>query len=133
MQLTDFVRDVPEDVWTVFEPLLPVVAWKGNGRKPKSNRQCLHALFYVLVSGISWRLLPVCFPSYKTVQRRLKVWLRLKVFRSAWEQLADRYQQLHGINWDQLLLDGSKKPSKKGVTRRGHLQLIAASAVLPCT
>jgi transposase len=133
MQLTDFVRDVPEDVWVVFEPLLPPVVWQGNGRKPKSNRRCLHALFYVLVTGIAWRMLPLCFPSYKTVQRRLKVWLRLAVFRTAWEQLAQRYQQFHGINWDQLLIDGSKKPSKKGVTRRGPAQLIAASAALPCT
>ena len=133
MQLTDFARDLPEDVWTLFEPLLPPVVWKGNGRKPKSNRHCLHAVFYVLVSGIAWRMLPVCFPSYKTAQRRLKRWLSLAVFRTAWEQLGQRYQQLHGINWDQLLLDGSKKPSKKGVTRRGHLRLIVASAAQPCT
>jgi transposase len=119
MQLTDFVRDVPDDVWAVFEPLLPPVVWKGNGRKPKGNRQCLHALFYVLVTGIAWRMLPVCFPSYKTVQRRLKIWLRLAVFRTAWEQLGERYQQLQGINWDQLLLDGSKKPSKKGGDETG--------------
>jgi transposase len=133
MQLTDFVRDVPEDVWAVFEPLLPPVVWQGNGRKPKGNRLCLHALFYVLVSGIGWRMLPLCFPSYKTVHRRLKIWLRLAVFRTAWEQLAQRYQELQGINWDQILLDGSKKPSKKGVTRRVPARSIAASAVLPCT
>ena len=133
MQLTDFVRDLPEEVWTVFEPLLPPVVWQGNGRKPKGNRQCLHALFYVLVAGIAWRMLPVCFPSYKTVQRRLKRWLHLAVFRTAWEQLGARYQQLQGINWDQILLDGSKKPSKKGALRRGLVRLIAASAVLPCT
>ena len=133
MQVTDFVRDVPEDVWTVFAPLLPPVVWQGNGRKPKSNRQCLHALFYVLVTGIAWRMLPVCFPSYKTVQRRLKRWLRLAVFRTAWEQLGERYQQLQGINWDQILLDGSKKPSKKGATRRGPARSIVPSAALPCT
>ena len=75
MQLTDFVRDVPDDVWAVFEPILPPVVWKGNGRKPKGNRECLHGLFYVLVSGIAWEMLPVCFPSYKTIQRRLKRWL----------------------------------------------------------
>ena len=133
MQLTDFVRDVPEDVWAVFEPLLPPVVWQRNGRKPKGNRQCLHALFYVLVTGIAWRMLPVCFPSYKTVQRRLKRWLHLAVFRTAWEQLGERYQQLQGINWDQILLDGSKKPSKKGVTRQGPVPSIAASAAQPCT
>ena len=86
-------------------------------RKPKGNRECLHGLFYVLVSGIAWEMLPVCFPSYKTIQRRLKGWLQLDVFHAAWKQLAQRYERLHGINWDQILLDGSKKPSKKGVKR----------------
>ncbi len=133
MKLTDFVRDVPNDVWAVFEPILPPAVWKGNGRKPKSNRECLHALLYVLVSGIAWEMLPVCFPSYKTVQRRLKRWLNLDVFHTAWKQLAQRYEQLHGINWDQILLDGSKKPSKKGVKRRGLRPSIAPSAAQRCT
>ncbi len=117
MQLTDFVRDVPDDVWAVFEPILPPVVWKGNGRKPKTNRQGLHGQLYVLVSGIAWEMLPACFPSYKTIQRRLKRWLQLEVFHTAWGQLARRYERLYGINWDQVLLDGSKKPSKKGVKR----------------
>ena len=133
MQLTDFVKDVPDDVWAVFEPILPPIVWKGNGRKPKGNRHCFHALLYLLIAGISWELLPKCFPSYKTVQRRLKRWLALECFHTAWQQLAQRYQQLHGINWDQVLLDGSKKPSKKGVKPRGRLPWIAVSVVLPST
>src|SRR5215470_1490027 len=133
MKLTDFVADVPEDVWAVFEPVLPAVVWKGTGRKPKSNRACLHALLYVLIAGIGWELLPKCFPSYKTVQRRLKRWLALDCFHTAWQQLAQHYVQLHGINWDQVLLDGSKKPSKKGVRAQGHRRWIAVSLVLPST
>lgn len=119
MQLTDFVRGVPDDVWAIFEPILPPVVWQGNGRKPLSNRDCLHGLLYVLVTGIGWEYLPPGFPSYKTIQRRLARWLAHACFQTAWRQLAERYQQLHGINWDQVLLDGSKKPSKKGANRRG--------------
>jgi transposase len=133
MKLTDFVADVPDDVWAVFEPVLPAVVWKGTGRKPKSNHACLHALLYVLIAGIGWELLPKCFPSYKTVQRRLKRWLALDCFHTAWQQLAQRYVQLHGINWDQVLLDGSKKPSKKGVKTQGHRRWIVVSPVLPST
>ena len=129
MKLTDFVADVPEDVWAVFEPILPPVVWQGVGRKPKSNRVCLHALLYVLIAGIGWELLPKGFPSYKTVQRRLRRWLALDCFHTAWQQLAQRYVRLHGINWDQVLLDGSKKPSKKGVKTPGRLPWIAVSPV----
>jgi transposase len=128
MKLTDFARHLPEEVWHLFEPLLPPVVWCGNGRPPASNSDCLHAVFYVLVSGIAWRMLPTGFPSYKTVQRRLKVWLQCDAFRTAWQQLAHRYEALQGINWDQLLLDGSKKPSKKGANRPAPAPSIAASA-----
>ena len=131
MQLTDFVHDVPDDVWAVFEAILPPVVWKGNGRKPKGNRECLHALLYLLVAGIGWEFLPKGLPSYKTVQRRLKRWLALDCFHTAWQQLAERYARLHGINWDQVLLDGSKKPSKKGAPTRGRRPSIVVSVVLP--
>jgi transposase len=133
MQLTDFARQLPEEVWELFQPLLPPVVWCGNGRPPASNYDCLHAVFYILVSGIAWRMLPKGFPSYKTVQRRLKVWLQRDTFRTAWQQLAQRYEALHGINWDQLLLDGAKKPAKKGANRRGRVQWIVVNVAPPCT
>ena len=118
MQLTAIARRLPEEVGTIFELILPPVVWCGNGRPPKGNRECFHALLYVLVSGLSWEMLPRGFPWDKTVRRRLKRWLERDAFRTAWRQLAERYERLHGINWDQILLDGSKKPSKRGVSRR---------------
>jgi len=133
MKLTDFVRDVPDDVWAVFEPILPAVVWKGNGRKPKGNRECLHGLFYLLISGIGWEMLPACFPSYKTVQRRLKLWLELDCFHAAWTHLAARYERLRGINWDKVLLDGSKKPAKKGAKTPARVPSIVVSVVRPST
>jgi transposase len=128
MQLTDFARKVPEDVWTRFAPLLPPVGWCGNGCRPFDNRECLPAVLYVLVTGIGWRRLPAGFPSYKTVHRRLKVWLALEAFRSAWSHLAQRYEALQGINWDEVVLDGSKKPAKKGGSKRVPAPWIAANA-----
>src|SRR5207245_11113605 len=52
MHLTDFARKVPDDVWTLFEPILPPVVWCGNGCPPYDNRECLHAVLYVLVMGM---------------------------------------------------------------------------------
>ena len=110
MELKDIAGGVPAEIWTVFEPILPPVVWCGNGRPPNGHRECFHAPLYVLVSGIPWEMLPRSFPSYKTVQRRLKGWLERDAFRTAWRRLAQRYERLHGINWDQVLLDGSTKP-----------------------
>jgi transposase len=133
MQLTDFVKGVPDDVWAAFEPVLPAVVYQGTGRKPYANRACLHALLYVLITGIGWEFVPPGLPSYKTVQRRLRRWLELDCFHTAWQQLAQRYVRLHGINWDQVLLDGSKKPAKKGAPTPGRLPWIAVSPARPST
>ena len=40
MQLKDIARCLPEEIWTLFEPILPARIWCGNGRPPKSNRDC---------------------------------------------------------------------------------------------
>jgi transposase len=133
MQGTDFVANVPDDVWALFEPTLPNVVWKGVGRKPTSNRLCVHALLDVLITGMGWEYRPKGFPSYKTVQRRLQPWLSLDCFHTAWQQRAQRYVRLHSINGDQVLRDSSTKPSKTGVKTPGRLLWIVVSPVQPST
>lgn len=132
MRLTDFVRGVPEEVWEVCAPILPPVVWCGNGWPPYDNRECLHAALYVLVTGSGWQMLPQGFPSSKTVQRRLKVWLAQDAFRRAWQQLAQRYETRYGINWDEVRLDGSKKPAKKGASRLARVPWIGLSVGRHC-
>jgi transposase len=107
-------RHLPDELWRAFEPALPPVIWCGNGRPPKSNRECLHAAIFILISGTPWKLMPPGFPSYKTVQTRLKHWLESDAFRRVWCKCAASYQRRRGINFDQLSIDGAKKPSKKG-------------------
>jgi len=118
MELKDIARKMPEEIWEVFEPLLPKVVWVGNGRPPCSNRDCLHGVLYVLVTGIPWEMMPKGFPSYKTCLSRFKAWLRLGVFQKAWQSLAERYDRLKGINCDQICIDSLKHPSKKGAKKR---------------
>jgi transposase len=132
MELKDIARGVPEEIGTLFEPILPPVVWCGNGRPPKGNRDCFPAVLSVLVSGIAWEWLPRGFPSDKTVQRRLKRWLQRDAFRTAWRQLAQRYEPLHGITWDQVLIDGSQKPSKKGVNRPAPRRSTGVNAARRC-
>jgi transposase len=76
MELKDIARCLPDDIGEIFEPLLPPVVWCGNGRPPASNKDCLHGMLYVLVSGSAWERLPLCWPSSKTSQCRLTRWLQ---------------------------------------------------------
>jgi transposase len=114
MKLSQIARRLPDGVWALFEPILPPVVYGGTGRKPASNHACLHGLLYVLITGIGWEYVPPCFPCGKTIQDRLRTWLALDCFHQAWQQMAERYEQVRGINWDKILIDGSKKPAKKG-------------------
>jgi transposase len=122
MRISDFARRLPDEVWAAFEAVLPPVVWCGNGCPPIDNRSCLHGLLYVLASGISWEMVPSCFPSGKTIQRRLKLWLAMDCFRQVWKQSAERYAELQGINWDKVLIDGSKHKAQKGGTRQAPVQ-----------
>jgi transposase len=114
MNLAQLALRMPDEVWALFEPILPRVVYAGTGRKSASNRDCLQGLLYVLITGIGWEFVPPCFPCGKTMQDRLRRWLRHECFHRAWQQMAQRYETLHGINWDKVLVDGSKKPAKKG-------------------
>jgi transposase len=114
MKLAKLALRLPDEVWALFEPILPPVVYAGTGRKPCSNHACLQGLLYVLITGIGWEYVPPCFPCADTIQQRLRLWLTHDCFHQAWQQMAQRYEQLHGINWDKVLLDGSKKPAKKG-------------------
>jgi transposase len=133
MRISDFARRLPDEVWAVFEPILPPKVWIGNGCPPIGNRECLHGLLYVLATGIAWEMVPPCFPSGKTIQRRLKIWLQLDCFRQAWTQLAHQYEELRGINWDKVLIDGSKHKAQKGGLLPVPARWIAPSAALAYT
>lgn len=132
-RLSDVARRLPDEVWSTFEPLLPPVPWKGNGRPPADNRACLHGVVYVLVSGVGWDLVPAGFPCGKTLKGRLRRWLALDCFRSAWAALAGDYARLRGVNWDKVLLDGAKHKAPKGGPRPARARSTGPSAGRPCT
>jgi transposase len=121
-------RRLPDEVWASFEPVLPPRVWCGNGRPPCDNRDCLHAVIYVGMTGISWKMLPPCFPRYKTVRSRLGQWLELDAFNRVWAGCVARYELLRGINFDQLSIDGSRKAAKKGEKQPVPARLIEESA-----
>lgn len=50
---------VPDELWTLVEPLLPPVPEKPfGGRPPVSNRAALGGILFVLKTGIPWAMLP---------------------------------------------------------------------------
>ena len=91
MNLAKLALRMPDEVWALFEPILPPVVYAGTGRKPCSNHACLQGLLYVLCTGIGWEYVPPCFPCGDTIQQRLRLWLQRDCFHQAWQQMAQRW------------------------------------------
>jgi transposase len=68
-----YSSDMTDTEWSFLEPLFPPRS--GLGRPPKwSRRAIMNGVFYVLRSGLPWRMLPGDFPPVSTVQRYFYAW-----------------------------------------------------------
>jgi transposase len=77
-----YPTDLTDTEWRVLEPYLR--APKGVGRPRRhSIREILHAIFYLLRSGCTWRLLPHDLPPWKTVYHYFRLWR----MHGLWERL----------------------------------------------
>lgn len=87
-----YPSNLTAEQWTFIAPYLPVA--KSGGRPRSTNLQAvLNAIFYVLCSGCSWRMLPGDFPAWQTVYsyfRRWKLdgtWIRIHRYLKDWIRL----------------------------------------------
>jgi putative transposase len=73
MERKPYPTDVTDEQWTLLEPLIPPPRLGGRPRKT-SLRQLVNAVFYLVRSGCSWRMLPRDFPPWKTVYNYFADW-----------------------------------------------------------
>src|SRR5438552_2240647 len=102
---------IPDLLWYQIEPLLPEHKRPpplGCHRKRVDNRAAMNAIFFVLRTGCQWNALNatgIC--SSSSAHRRFLEWVEAGVFELLWLQGLLTYDELKGIDWSWLSMDGA--------------------------
>jgi transposase len=114
---------VSDELWAVLEPLLPVRVNThrfGGGRPRTPDRRCADGIFYVLRTGCQWAALNqtgLC--SKSTAHDRFQEWVEADVFLKLWAAGLERFDELQGIDWSWLSMDGAMTKAPLGGEKDG--------------
>ena len=115
---------VSDELWELFEPLLPVKErrFRYPGRKRLDDRLALQGILFVLHTGIAWQHLPaeLGFGSGVTCWRRLDEWQRAGVWERLHALLLARLRAAGELEWSRAVVDSSQVQAKKGAPKRAR-------------
>jgi len=109
---------ISDALWEVLQPLLPVHVNThrfGGGRPRQSDRACADAIFYVLRTGCQWQALDQTeLVAHSTAHDRFQEWVVAGVFLRLWQSGVACFDELQGIDWDWLSMDGAMTKAPLG-------------------
>jgi putative transposase len=109
---------VSDELWAVLEPVLPrhVNRHRFGGGKPRiPDRQCADAIFYVLRTGCQWQALDATeLCRHSTAHDRFQEWVAAGVFRKLWKAGVEQFDDLKGLDWRWLSMDGAMTKAPLG-------------------
>jgi putative transposase len=120
------VRDdqwrIPEVLWQRIEPLLPPRPSHPLGcHNPRvDDRKAMDAIFFVLRTGCQWNALNatgIC--SSSSAHRRFQEWTAAGVFVTFWARGLQEYDELKGLDWSWMAMDGAMTKAPLGGERTG--------------
>lgn len=109
---------VSDELWAQLGPLLPARVNRhrfGGGRPRVPDRECADAIFYVLRTGCQWQALDqteLC--AHSTAHDRFQEWAAAGVFLAFWRAGVERFDELRGIDWAWLSMDGAMTKAPLG-------------------
>jgi putative transposase len=124
---------ISDELWTLLEPLLPqrVNTHRFGGGRPRfPDRQCADAIFFILRTGGQWEALnqtQLCAKS--TAHDRFQEWVEAGVFLKLWQVGVEDYDDLQGIEWDWLSMDGAMTKAPLGGKNQVRTQQTEANRV----
>jgi putative transposase len=102
---------ISAELWAQLQPLLPVHVNThrfGGGRPRVPDRDCADAIFYVLRTGSQWQALDQterC--AHSTAHDRFQEWVQAGVFLKLWQAEVKQFDEIGGIDWNCLSMDGA--------------------------
>ena len=101
---------IPDAMWEGMQELLPPhknTHRFGGGRPRAPDRVCMDAILFVLRTGCQWKALDATrFCPGSTAHDRFQEWVEAGVFLAFWDAGLLAYEELKGIDWSWLSMDG---------------------------
>jgi len=114
---------ISDELWAVLQPLLPVhinTHRFGGGRPRVTDRRCADAICYVLRTGCQWQALDqteLC--AHSTAHDRFQEWVQAGVFLKLWQAGVKLFDELCGIDWNWVSMDGAMTKAPLGGKKNG--------------
>ncbi len=109
---------ITDKLWAALQPTLPVQVNThrfGGGRPRVPDQRCADGIFYVLRTGCHWKALDqteLCAGS--TGHERYQEWVEAGVFLKLWQAGVEQFDELKGIDWAWLSMDGAMTKAPLG-------------------
>lgn len=114
---------ISEALWAVLQPVLPEAVNThrfGGGRPRVPDRQCADAIFYVLRTGCQWGALDATgLCPHSTAHDRFQQWVDAGVFLKLWQAGVEQFDELQGLDWSWLSMDGAMTKAPLGGEKNG--------------
>ncbi len=113
-----YETDLTDEQWHIIAPLIPK---SKPGGRPRSvdAREIIDAIFYLLKSGCTWRLLPNDFPDWRIVYCYFTTWKKDGTWKTMHDKLRDKVRLKAGKKKQPTagIIDSqSVKTAKKGAS-----------------
>jgi putative transposase len=114
---------IPDALWERISALLPPrPPHRFVGHNPRvDDRRAMDAIFFVLRTGCQWNALNatgIC--SSSSAHRRFQEWTAAGVFVNLWAMGLQEYDELKGLDWEWLAMDGAMTKAPLGGERTGR-------------
>lgn len=113
---------IPDVLWEIMDDILPNPKPHPLGcHRPRTpDRQVMNAILFKLRTGCQWGALDATgLCSHSVAHRRFQEWTQAGVFLQFWEMGLMAYDELKGIDWTWLAMDGAMSKAPLGGEKTG--------------